>query len=153
MRKIEAAVCGITLLYVFSTIGTIYCLIMGSYLTLFLISDTVAVLCFMSYIAISLFIYLRTNLSFKDSRTLKICLIIMATGIFLFGWYCFGCFRILSDIKSVSLPGPFCRMRLRRLARWLPIILFVCYAVFNGGWILRWNGHSGCGQWRLLGAR
>ena len=53
MRKIEAAVCGITLLYVFSTIGTIYCLIMGSYLTLFLISDTVAVLCFMSYIAIS----------------------------------------------------------------------------------------------------
>jgi|GEM_PF-162896 len=52
MRKIEAAVCGITLLYVFSTIGTIYCLIMGSYLTLFLISDTVAVLCFMSYIAI-----------------------------------------------------------------------------------------------------
>ena len=47
MRKIEAAVCGITLLYVFSTIGTIYCLIMGSYLTLFLISDTVAVLCFM----------------------------------------------------------------------------------------------------------
>ena len=76
MRKIEAAVCGITLLYVFSTIGTIYCLIMGSYLTLFLISDTVAVLCFMSYIAISLFIYLRTNLSFKDSRTLKICLII-----------------------------------------------------------------------------
>ena len=78
MRKIEAAVCGITLLYVFSTIGTIYCLIMGSYLTLFLISDTVAVLCFMSYIAISLFIYLRTNHSFKDSRTLKICLIIMA---------------------------------------------------------------------------
>lgn len=57
----------------------------------------------------------------------------------------------MSDIKSVSLPGPFCRMRLRRLARWLPIILFVCYAVFNGGWILRWNGHSGCGQWRLLG--
>lgn len=47
MRKIEAAVCGITLLYVFSTIGTIYCLIMGSYLTLFLISDTVAVLCFL----------------------------------------------------------------------------------------------------------
>ena len=43
----------------------------------------------------------------------------------------------MSDIKSVSLPGPFCRMRLRRLARWLPIILFVCYAVFNGGWILR----------------
>lgn len=78
MRKIEAAVCGITLLYVLSTIGTIYSLIMGSYLTLFLISDTVAVLCFMSYIAISLFIYLRTNLSFKDSRTLKICLIIMA---------------------------------------------------------------------------
>lgn len=34
-EKIEAAVCGITLLYVFSTIGTIYCLIMGSYLTLF----------------------------------------------------------------------------------------------------------------------
>ena len=52
----------------------------------------------------------------------------------------------MSDIKSVSLPGPFCRMRLRRLARWLPIILFVCYAVFNGGWILRWNGHSGCGH-------
>lgn len=78
MRKIEAAVCGITLLYVLSTIGTIYSLIMGRYLTLFLISDTVAVLCFMSYIAISLFIYLRTNLSFKDSHALKICLITMA---------------------------------------------------------------------------
>ena len=71
---------------------------------------------------------------------------------FLFGWYCFGCFRILSDIKSVSMTGPICRKRLRRLARWLPIILFVCYAVFNGGWILLWYGQSGCGQWRLLGA-
>lgn len=63
MRKIEAAVCGITLLYVFSTIGTIYCLIMGSYLTLFLISDTVAVLCFMSYIA-NKPVYLFKNESF-----------------------------------------------------------------------------------------
>lgn len=99
MRKIEAAVCGITLLYVFSTIGTIYCLIMGSYLTLFLISDTVAVLCFMSYIAISLFIYLRTNLSFKDSRTLKICLSKWHT------WFDFVCgckFDMLSENKDFA---------------------------------------------------
>ena len=82
MRKFEIAVCVVTLLYAISTIGflcvavNIVSLQLQGYLT-YLITDTIAILCFMLYIAISLFIYLKKNISLKSNRILKICFIIV----------------------------------------------------------------------------
>lgn len=145
-KKVELAVSSVVFLYAANIVWYFLTGVFewGDPLGVYLIFIANGILGLILYVAVSLICYRKIKISPKNNRVLRICLIII-TGIFLFGWYCFGCFRILSDIKSVSLPGPFCRMRLRRLARWLPIILFVCYAVFNGGWILRWNGHSGCG--------
>lgn len=107
-KKVELAVSSVVFLYAANIVWYFLTGVFewGDPLGVYLIFIANGILGLILYVAVSLICYRKIKISPKNNRVLRICLIII-TGIFLFGWYCFGYFRILSDIKSVSLPGPF----------------------------------------------